>query len=200
MAGIETEELLQDIENSIKVVEQIERIDERVSRINRKPIRLPMGFHVGLISVIFTCIGTGFLFDQMGLFVDYRFFVTTDTLWLYLGLPLVAYPLTIYLANIYIRFAKRWLYRDELEKLNLNRIILSEKMQKITAIPRDYWTTLNYQRMRKYIMNKRAETLKEVLNLLEDDLRDDYFMQQFGISPFRELFQTNKKPKSKSSK
>ncbi len=100
---------------------------------------------------------------------------------------LVGYPLLIFLFNLYVRAAKRWLYRDELEKMKINRNLLVDKLQKTSTIPSDYWSTSNLLRMKRYLTNKRADNLKDALNLLENELRDEYFMQQFGIAPFREL-------------
>jgi hypothetical protein len=187
LAGIETEELLQDIEHALKMIELMEQIDDRTAKIKRSPIRLPVGFHVGVIAIAFAALGAGFLLDQVGFFVDYRFFVTIDNLWIYLGIPLIGYPLLILMINLYVRFAKKWLYRDELEKLSINKMLYVEKLQKVSRIPQDYWTSVNLIRMKRYILTKRAENLKEALNLLEDELRANYFMEQFGIEPFREI-------------
>jgi hypothetical protein len=175
------DELLHNIELTLTMVEQMEKANLQVERIRRKPIRLAFSLHFALVAVVTALIGGFFLLDEMGMFNKEYQWIQRDNLLYFLAIPLIGYPTIVYFSNLYVVLAKRWLYRDELQKLELRRLGMIEKLNNTSYIPADYWTVAQLTRMRKYLRNKRADSLKEVLNLLEEELRYDHLLSSFGI-------------------
>lgn len=55
--------------------------------------------------------------------------------------------------------------------------------EKITVLPKKYWNIQSIKKLKEYIQNKRADSLKEALNLFEDELIKMQQMQLLnGIS------------------
>lgn len=181
MTMLTKDELIHNIDLTLTVVEQLEIANERVKRIRRKPIRGALSLHFAIVSVVTALIGILFLLDEFGTFGSTYIFITRDNLLYFLLVPLVGYPSALYFFNLYVLISKRWLYRDELEKLELRRLGMMEKLNNHSFIPQDYWSVSNLRLLKKYLTNKRADNLKEALNLLEEELRYEQLMSSFGV-------------------
>ncbi len=182
-AMLTKDELLHNIELTLTMVEQMEKANLQAERIRRKPIRLAFSFHFALVALLTALIGGFFLLDEMGVFNTEYQWIQRDNLLYFLAVPLIGYPAIVYFANLYVVLAKRWLYRDELQKLELRRLGMIEKLNNASYIPSDYWQVAHLTLMRKYLRNKRADSLKEALNLLEEELRYEQLLSSFGLQP-----------------
>lgn len=185
MTNLDREELLDNLEGSLRLVSQIEQIDNRVAKIYRKPIRISWNIHMSVMLTIFSSLGILVLFHEFTNWtIDFPYeipYIDSFEVFKFIGIPVLVYPALIVFINLYTTFSKRWLFRGELEKLRIKRLALVEKLNGFTAIPAEFWSVLNLTRMQKYIRQHRADDLKEALNLLAEDIRHDQLMLQLGV-------------------
>ena len=179
------EELYENLEFTETVVEQLEEIDERFHKIRRKPIQLGIGVHVTMSAILF-CVAPLIVIYNQFFALDGGFpYVTLTNMMYFSGGTVVAYNLMVAGTNLYVVFSKKWLHRDEVGKLDLRRTGLTEKLRKATVVPAEYWSSRSLRLMQKYIINGRADTLKEALNLLEEELRHEQLSELLGIKKKR---------------
>ena len=186
MTNLDREELLDNIDRSLRLVTQIEQIDTRVTKIHRKPIRISWSIHWSVMLTIFSTLGVLVLFNEFtDLTREIPFeipYINNVSIFKFIGYPVLAYPIIIISINFYISFSKRLLFRKELEKLRIRRIGLVEKLNVFSVIPQEFWSVRNINRMHKYLDQGRADDLKEALNLLAEDVRHDQVMLHLGYA------------------
>ncbi len=65
-------------------------------------------------------------------------------------------------------------------KINNNH----DRLEKIDVLPENYWTPYRANKIIEFIVNKRADNLKEALNLLESDVKHKELIEEMRSLPY----------------
>lgn len=171
-------ELLANLKWSLEVSRKIVDLDNKLYKIYKKPIKLGFlgHFYLFMFYGMITAGAMFYLDFNNGVF-DY--FTEDQSADIRMGVFL-AYPFLIFFINRYIMMCKRFINNPDIKMMQKQRPKLVSELAKTTVVPKDYWNIQYFSLLIKYIENKRADNLKEALNLLAEDIRHEETLSQLG--------------------
>jgi hypothetical protein len=88
------------------------------------------------------------------------------------------YPIVMFLFNRYVIFMKKKIFKEDIDSFETKRNDNYTQLTSFSVVPQDYWNVYYLISIRKYFENKRADTLKEALNLLEQERQLNQYLNQ----------------------
>lgn len=164
-------ELIKNIDLTLNLIHQMTELDNKVHKVLRKPIRIGCGGNISLITILYLL--SVFLFYQSW---------TVDSSNLF-KIPAVIYILLLLLIFIINRAALSIKKTDNaifLKQYPTKRKNLFLRLEAESVIPKSYWVPDYLNWMKTAISNKRADTLKEAINLLENELKHTQTLKQIA--------------------
>ncbi|WP_232698573.1 hypothetical protein [Brevibacillus daliensis] len=142
------------------------KLQDELNYYFKKPINLRFNDHIKifialpLVTAIITLIIFGrkdgkFIFDVLPDLFSFFF--------------LVIYPLSIFIINRNAIVAKKRKYAKRIQEIPILQKKLFQELKSKSDIPEDYWYLYALEKMKKYINNNRADSLKECINLFEHE-------------------------------
>ncbi|NGQ94939.1 hypothetical protein G3578_07040 [Brevibacillus sp. SYP-B805] len=165
------QELIKNIEWSEAKVRKLVELENVEYKVNKKPINLGCFGHYVLFTIFLMGIcELSLIFPEITKFVYENEYA--------LIIFIFAYMIIIFLLNRYFIFIKKTLKMDKLKSIPAEREKLIVELTLHSVIPLDYWHPDMLDRLKMYLVNKRADNLKEALNLLEEEIRHNETMRQ----------------------
>jgi hypothetical protein len=161
-------QLIANVDWTIQRVREVFSLDQKMIRLNEKPIKVGC-FGIGLLSI-----GTIFL----GYYLVDNFSFDEKTGILLTFAPMLAISVLIFLLNRFLIQLKKSIHEKAIKEYPTHRKKLMKALQSESIIPAAYWNTVYLELIKTYFVNKRADSVKEALNLLELDIKHNEQMQQ----------------------
>ncbi|UAL47151.1 hypothetical protein K7887_20240 [Sutcliffiella horikoshii] len=186
--------LLNNIQSTRNEVNNIININKKIGNYFKEPIKIGFSGHIGALLISFILWLVAFLLVVLILIYPLEMIFGEDLAQLiFNGLGLLLLLGTI-IGYVYLYSATNKKIvesnikadgNEEVVKLRQDRDKLLLSLSSNSIIPKDYWTIDALNTFEKYIINKRAEDLKECINLYEQESRHDEQMRE--ISAMQQL-------------
>lgn len=181
--------LLNNIQSTRNEVNNIIYINKKIGNYFKEPIKLGFSGHIGALLISFILWLVAFLLVVLILIYPLEMIFGEDLAQLIfngLGLLLLLGTIIGYVF-LYSTTNKKIVEsnikadkNEEVVKLRQDRDKLLLSLSSNSNIPKDYWTIDALNTFEKYIINKRAEDLKECINLYEQESRHDEQMREIN--------------------
>ncbi len=167
--------LIKNIELSESLIQEMLRLDTKVDRIMKKPIRLGCFGHFVMLAIL--TVATMMLIPVLmeGLSAEFETVA---------GISLImvcfSYMVIVLVINRTALAMKKSDHAKFLKEYPMKRKLLFLKLTAESVIPAAYWSMDCLYAMKAYLNNKRADNLKEAINILEEEMRHNARMSQLA--------------------
>jgi hypothetical protein len=187
---MEKEELLLNINETREAVKKVQGIHNQLTSLFKKPMNfgcighvIAFTVYVPLMSILVGFVLEIFLIPIKWITTENTFDVIT-TVWAYsilIGIA-ISYPYAFNLINKKRSKKNEELFNNELvQKLEKEKLYLLQRINDYTVIPEDYRYVNALNIFEKYLVNQRADNLKECINLFEQEKRHEEEIQELKI-------------------
>jgi hypothetical protein len=169
--------LIKNIELSESLIQEMLRLDTKVDRIMKKPIRLGCFGHFIMLAIL--CFAVMSLIPLLveRLYWDGDF---ETVIAIILIMVCFSYMVIVLVINRTALAMKKSDHAKFLKEYPMKRKLLFLKLTAESVIPAAYWSMECLYAMKTYLNNKRADNLKEAINILEEEMRHNARMSQLA--------------------
>ncbi|MCR8633672.1 hypothetical protein [Paenibacillus radicis (ex Xue et al. 2023)] len=165
--------LLNNIDKTLQYVNKISEYDVKLTWIFKKPLRLGFMVHLLVLSILlFVSFYLHFRIakDQSMVFVLYS-----------ICFLMASYMFLTFVINKVLVLSKKSDNAKFLKEYPKLRSDAYNSLQNESVIPPTYWAADYLLLIKQYLSDKRADNLKEALNILESELRHNQQMMQLSV-------------------
>ncbi|NOV03219.1 hypothetical protein [Paenibacillus planticolens] len=165
-------ELIKNIDLTLNLIQQMTDLDNKVHKVLRKPIQIGCGGNITLIIIL----------SMLTFAASLEFTLEIEESNFY-KIPGVLYILCLLLIFIVNRTSLSMKKADNaqfLKEYPNKRKNLFLRLEAESVIPKTYWVPVYLNWMKTALSNKRADNLKEAINLLENEIKHTQTLQQIS--------------------
>jgi len=151
---------------------------KEINHYYEKPMSFPIWLHI-----IFGLIGYG-IFGNLLLIIFLAFNIGAPLNYVSIVIGALIYPIGYNVLNSKLREKKISKNKDQIEELNKHNKTTISKLEEKSIIPEDYWSKEALSHFKKYIQNQRADTLKEAINLYEQEQHQNRQMNEIRLTQY----------------
>jgi hypothetical protein len=164
------QELIANVEWTKKLVFEVYRLDQQMTKISTKPIR------GGCFVSAFVFLSSGSFLLASYIYGQYKI---SSVIAIAITLsPILALAILIFITNRLLIQVKKGVHEKLIRVYPIQRKKFMDSLKSDSVIPSAYWNSVYLDRINTYFINKRADSVKEALNLLESDIKHDQQMQK----------------------
>ncbi|HAM79245.1 hypothetical protein [Ornithinibacillus bavariensis] len=179
--------LKENISLTSQLVKRLQQNHKDYNRITKKPLNFNFGYHVLSLMVCFCFIFYLIIFLGNTVFAESEVITKLDKMdfsdfitW-YSILIVFFYIFSYVIINKVAFKTKIKKNFDRLNEIIEEKPNLINQLKTQSLVPEDYWNIYALNKFEKYINNQRADSLKEVINLFEQEERHEQQIKEMKI-------------------
>jgi hypothetical protein len=169
--------LIKNIELSETLIQEMLRLDAKVDKIMKKPIRLGCVTHFIIMAILYLALLSLLTVLVEGIDMSEGFETVAA---ISLIMVCFSYMVIVLVINRTALAMKKSDHAKFLKEYPMKRKLLFLKLTEESVIPAAYWSMDCLYAMKAYLNNKRADNLKEAINILEEEMRHNARMSQLA--------------------
>jgi hypothetical protein len=173
------EELLKDLVKTRELSQKIIDGDNFIFEVTSEPLVWGCFPHLFFYLFLFFCGSMTMLYLTDGDII--HFIKNGEQFALIIGTGLILYIVFVMSVKGVVLIYKKDKHHKKIVEIQKNRKIYVETLKNDSPVPMKYWNPHYLQMMEGYVSNKRADSLKESLNLLEEELRHNEKISQLKV-------------------